>query len=103
MVWIEWISAARTAWRRVGGGRDRVVDGAVLPWTTHPGRELSSGGPRVVHGSAHVHPPPWKKLSTELSPDVGEVWSRVNAARPDFLVDARRGRGGELTEVPHGT
>ena len=81
MVWIEWISAARTAWRRVGGGRDRVVDGAVLPWTTHPGRELSSGGPRVVHGSAHVHPPPWKKLSTELSPDVGEVCAHGHAGR----------------------
>ena len=81
MVWIEPILAARTAWRRVGGGRDRAVDGAMLPWTTHSERGLSTDGPRVVHGSGLLHPQPERRLSTELSPDVGEVCAHGHAGR----------------------
>ena len=76
------VRAGGTAWRAVGAMRDRGVDGSTVRWTTRPQRELSTGGPRVVHGSGRVHPPPQKGLSTELSPDVGEVCAHGDGGRP---------------------
>ena len=79
---MEAVRAGGTAWRHVGAVRDRGVDGAVRRWTTRSGLELSTFDPRVVHGSGLVHPPPRKRLSTELSPDVGEVCAQSDATRP---------------------
>src|SRR3712207_2202729 len=76
------VRAGGTAWRGVGAARDRAVDGAAGQWTTRLGAELSPGGPRVVHGSGLVHPRPRKRLSTELSPDVGEVCALGDVGRP---------------------
>jgi len=82
MVWIGAVRAGPTAWRAVGVARDRAVDGSIGSWTTPSGRELSTGAPRVVHGSGLVHPRARKRLSTELSPDVGGVCAHGDAGRP---------------------
>ena len=82
--WCGWAPSGQLARRggcgwRSGPGRGR---GGASGGQPGPRRELSPGGPRVVHGSARVHPPPRKKLSTELSPDVGEVCAHGHAGRP---------------------
>jgi hypothetical protein len=82
MVWMDAVGAGRTAWRPVGGGRDGAVDGRPRRWTTPSWRQLSTTGPRVVHGSGPVHPRPRNELSTELSPDVGEECAHGDAGRP---------------------
>jgi len=76
------VEAVRTAWRPVGGGRDRVVDASSRPWTTRSWRELSPSRPRVIHGCRRVHPRPPDRPSTELSPGVGEVCAQGDAERP---------------------
>jgi len=82
MVWMDIVRAGPTAWRVVGPVRDGAVDRMARPWTTRPGRELSPDAPRVVHGSGLVHPRARKRLSTELSPDVGELCAHGDAGRP---------------------
>ena len=88
MVWMGAVRAGPTAWRAVGAVRDQSVDGSTRSWTTRSGRELSPGAPRVVHPSGLVHPRAATRLSTELSPDVGEVRAHDDAGRliPDAAV-----------------
>jgi hypothetical protein len=82
MVWTGVVRAGRRAWRSVGGGRDRAVDGWVRRWTARLPDRLSTNRPRVVHGCDTVHPPPRERPSTELSTGVGEVCAHGDAGRP---------------------
>ena len=82
MVWMDAVGAALTAWLHVGGGRDGFVDAGRRLWTTSALPELSPTRPRVVHRSGAVHPRPWNRPSTELSPDVGEVCAHGDVERP---------------------
>jgi hypothetical protein len=79
---MEAVGAGPTAWLPVDGGRDGPVDGSRRRWTTRSWRQLSTTGPRVVHGSEPVHPRVQNEPSTELSPDVGEVRTHGNVGRP---------------------
>src|SRR5690349_7805817 len=81
-VWMGLVGAVRAVWRPVGKRRDAAVDGPGRPWTTRSWSELSTGRPRVVHGSRRVHPRPAATPSTELSPGVGGVRAHGNGLRP---------------------
>ncbi|MDT7581407.1 MAG: hypothetical protein QOK35_2671 [Pseudonocardiales bacterium] len=76
------VRPAPTAWRPVGAPRDRPVDRWPWLWTTRRRHELSTMRPRVVHRCGAVHPRALKRLSTELSPDVGEVCAHGDVERP---------------------
>src|SRR5689334_5522945 len=66
-------AAGRRVWRAVDVVVGRAVGTSAARWTERLGEHLSPGWAPVVHGFGHRRPPAQVCVSTELSPDVGEI------------------------------